>query len=89
MSSLESITKFCDVVNDQFESLDLLINNAGVLMPVNKREKTVDGFEIHFGVNHLGHFYMTNLLMPLLNTNKPSRYNSLRILILCINNIYK
>ncbi|XP_021953378.1 retinol dehydrogenase 12 isoform X1 [Folsomia candida] len=66
LSSLESVTQFCDAMKIRFERLDILVNNAGVLMPVNKRMKSVEGFEIHFAVNHLGHFLLTNLLMPLL-----------------------
>ncbi|MFF4986844.1 oxidoreductase [Streptosporangium saharense] len=53
------------------EPLDLLVNNAGVaLIP---RQTTADGFESQFGVNHLGHFALTGLLLPLLLERRPAR----------------
>ncbi|CAF4836364.1 unnamed protein product [Pieris macdunnoughi] len=73
LASLESIEKFVEVVKVGFYKIDCLINNAGVVVPLAKDEKTKDGFEIHLGVNHLGHFYLTNLLIDLLKKASPSR----------------
>lgn len=52
--------------------MHILINNAGVL-ELPKKALTVDGFEYHFGVNYLGHFLLTNLLLPALEKSAPSR----------------
>jgi NAD(P)-dependent dehydrogenase (short-subunit alcohol dehydrogenase family) len=63
MASLASIRAFAAAFAARGLSVDLLINNAGV-MALPKRELTVDGFERQFGTNHLGHFALTGLLMP-------------------------
>ncbi|KAM9777564.1 retinol dehydrogenase 12 [Neosynchiropus ocellatus] len=55
----------------EFTELHILINNAGVMMcPYTK---TIDGFEMHIGVNHLGHFLLTSLLIGLLERSAPAR----------------
>lgn len=62
LSSLASVRAFAE----RWEGpLDLLVNNAGVMTPPKYRE-TVDGFELQFGTNHLGHFALTGLLLPAL-----------------------
>ncbi len=62
LGSLDSIRKFAEAFNDKYDHIDLLINNAGVMAcPYGE---TSDGFEMQFGTNHIGHFLMTNLLMP-------------------------
>ncbi|XP_045505546.1 retinol dehydrogenase 14-like [Colias croceus] len=73
LASFESIEKFVEVIKAGFNKIDVLINNAGVVVPLDRDEKTKEGFEIHLGVNHLGHFYLTNLLVDLLKKASPSR----------------
>lgn len=65
LGSLASVRQIAAQQLDRSEPLDLLINNAGVFAPP-KRLETVDGFEIQFGTNVLGHFALTSLLFPLL-----------------------
>ncbi|KOG09938.1 oxidoreductase [Streptomyces viridochromogenes] len=60
LADLSSVREFADTW--QGRPLDLLINNAGVMMLPEQR--TADGFEMQFGTNHLGHFALTNLLLP-------------------------
>ena len=64
LASLASVRSAADEAHKRFNTLDLLNNNAGV-MACPKR-LTADGFEMQFGTNHLGHFLLTNLLVPLL-----------------------
>lgn len=64
MADLASIRTFADGIQASYPSVDLLINNAGV-MAIPRRE-TADGFEMQFGTNHLGHFALTGLLLPLM-----------------------
>src|SRR3954470_23418289 len=64
LASLASVRAFAERFRQGQEHLDLLINNAGVMAPPRKR--TADGFELQFGTNHLGHFALTNLLLPLM-----------------------
>lgn len=71
LASLESIHALADDVIAEYDRLDILINNAGV-MAIPER-KTTDGFEMQFGVNHLGHFALTSRLLPLLVTTPGSR----------------
>ncbi len=64
LASLASVADFAQRMYAR-PSLDLLINNAGV-MALPRRQTTADGFEMQFGTNHLGHFALTARLMPLL-----------------------
>lgn len=61
LASLESIRSFASRVEDDALAVDVLVNNAGT-MAIPRRE-TEDGFEMQFGVNHLGHFALTGLLL--------------------------
>ncbi|XP_034934003.1 retinol dehydrogenase 12-like [Chelonus insularis] len=73
LASLASIKKFAEQVLRDFSEIHGLINNAGVYVPLKDHALTKDGFEIHFGVNHLGHFLLTNLLLDRLKLSAPSR----------------
>ncbi|MEU1602034.1 oxidoreductase [Micromonospora matsumotoense] len=59
LADLASVREFAE---GHTEPIDLLINNAGLMIPPLGR--TADGFELQFGTNHLGHFALTNLLLP-------------------------
>jgi NAD(P)-dependent dehydrogenase (short-subunit alcohol dehydrogenase family) len=61
LTSLDSIHAAADQLRSDHESINLLINNAGVMM--TPKSTTEDGFELQFGTNHLGHFALTNLLL--------------------------
>lgn len=71
LSSLKSIRTFAEKFNSDYKQLDLLINNAGVMIP--PYSKTEDGFELQFGTNHLGHFALTGLLLDLMKQIPNSR----------------
>ncbi|GAB3693024.1 oxidoreductase [Halorubrum pallidum] len=64
LASLDSVASFAEGATDDYDAVDVLCNNAGV-MAIPRRE-TVDGFETQLGVNHLGHFALTCRLFPLL-----------------------
>lgn len=65
LADFDSIHRFSEEFHQQFSQLHILILNAGVMAPKN-RELTRQGFELQFGVNHLGHFLLTGLLLDLL-----------------------
>jgi NAD(P)-dependent dehydrogenase (short-subunit alcohol dehydrogenase family) len=71
LANLDSVRKFAAEFKNNFSRLDLLINNAGVMMP--PYSKTADGFELQFGTNHLGHFALTGLLFGLVKATPGSR----------------
>lgn len=71
LANLESIQQFTERYLASGEPLDILINNAGVMFP--PLERTVDGFELQMGTNHLGHFALTLPLLPLLEQSDAPR----------------
>ncbi|XP_018534300.1 retinol dehydrogenase 13 [Lates calcarifer] len=71
LASMYSVQQFAKDFLDSEDRLDILINNAGVMMC--PKWLTEDGFETQLAVNHLGHFLLTNLLLPKLKSSAPSR----------------
>ena len=71
LGNLESVREFSNWFCGRFERLDLLVNNAGVMLPPASR--SADGFELQFGTNHLGHFALTARLLGLLRASAGSR----------------
>lgn len=72
LASLATIKEFVARMRSERHSLDLLINNAGVMAPPRRRT-TSDGFELQFGTNYLGHFALTAWLLPLLRQGEKPR----------------
>jgi len=71
LASFKSIHKFVDEWNKLDLPLHILVNNAGVM--AIPRSMTADGYEMQFGINHLGHFLLTNLLLPSLKKANNAR----------------
>ncbi len=72
LASLASVAAFAASLASEENALDLLVNNAGV-MSLPTRRVTVDGFEMQFGTNYLGHFALTARLLPLLRASRAPR----------------
>ena len=72
LSSLQSIRNFANDFIENYNELHILINNAGIFAP-SAKTLSKDGYEITFATNHLGHFYLTTLLLDLLKKSAPSR----------------
>ena len=77
LADLKSVIAFSEAMKRKHAQIDLLINNAGVMIP--PQSITKDGFELQFGTNHLGHFLLIQLLLERL---KASNHPSKRIVIL-------
>lgn len=71
MASLQSIRDFAERFTTKYDQLDVLINNAGVFC--DRFEKTEDGFEMTMGVNYLGSFLLTRLLLPVIKETPEAR----------------
>ena len=71
LNSLTSVRSFAKSFGDKHKHLNLLIENAGIMIP--PFSKTEDGFESQMGVNYFSHFLLANLLMPILNKTEGAR----------------
>ncbi|MEP6988528.1 MAG: oxidoreductase [Chloroflexota bacterium] len=71
LGSLKSVQSFADSFNANYDRLDILMNNAGIMIP--PYGKTSDGFELQFGTNHLGHFALTGWVLPKILATPHSR----------------
>ncbi|MEB2774208.1 oxidoreductase [Algoriphagus sp. D3-2-R+10] len=71
LTSLKSVEKFVGEFSAKYDRLDLLIENAGIMIP--PLTITQEGFESQFGVNYLAHFHLTNLLFPIIKKTKSAR----------------
>ena len=71
LASFASIRSFASWFLDRYDRLDVLVANAGLI--VDTRQETTEGFELMFGVNHLGHFLLTDLLRERLVASAPAR----------------
>ena len=71
LASLASVRSFASRILAEGRPIDLLVNNAGVMLPP-KRRTTSDGFELQFGTNYLSHFALTAQLLPLLRRGQPT-----------------
>ncbi len=73
-ASLEETRNLANAILADYDRLDVLVNNAGIFIP-DQQERRVsgDGYELHFQVNYLAGYVLTNMLLPLLEASAPSR----------------
>ena len=71
LRSFKNIDKFSDIIKSQYGSIDILLNNAGVMFP--PFTKTEEGLELTFAVNYIGYFYLSLKLLNLIKNVKGSR----------------
>lgn len=71
LMNLDTVRTFAQAFKEQYERLDLLINNAGIMIP--PYQETKQGFESQMGVNYFSHFLLTGLLLDVLNKTNSSR----------------
>ncbi|GLO62653.1 putative short-chain dehydrogenase/reductase [Vibrio sp. MACH09] len=72
LTDIPSIHLFVENVMQRFQRLDILLNNAGVVN-LKQLQRTRQGYEMHFATNHLGHFALTGLLLPLIKKTPQAR----------------
>ncbi|MGW2283949.1 oxidoreductase [Streptomyces phaeochromogenes] len=85
LGDLDSVREFTAAYGRRYDRLDLLVDNAGVMALPQGR--TADGFETQFGVNHLGHFALTGLLLPALLATPGARVVSVSSFVHALANI--
>jgi NAD(P)-dependent dehydrogenase (short-subunit alcohol dehydrogenase family) len=73
LASLDSIRSFAEKLKGRLKKIDVLCNNAGVGSMDKEIHRTRDGFEAHFGINHLGHFALTGLLFDRIRESPAGR----------------
>lgn len=73
LGNLQSVRDFVVEFESKYSALNILVNNAGFMDTNGVAKKTIDGFEQHVSVNHLGPFLLTRLLLNFLKKGSPSR----------------
>lgn len=70
---LAEVHELASAIQRDYDRLDLLVNNAGIALTNKPRQLSPDGYELHFQVNYLSHFLLTDLLLPLIKRSAPAR----------------